>query len=352
LEEKLKNKEIIISIFALFILLVVSCSKENGQNGQNHTDAWKTVESNTEKTLWSIWGTKENNIWAVGDEGTIIHYDGTRWVNQKYDTECSLRDIQGYDENDVWAVGGLGFNPNSENEQKGIILHFNGKEWTMALDDSTHPLSAIWETSKDDIYAVGGTDAPGSSPGPYILHYDGTTWTPIESPEGLDSCRDIWGSVRDTFWVTTGDKILHYDKGKWEYIAEGLISDFAVNKIWGKSENNVYFSHCLGLISNWNGSTITDALRLSPSFEENNLMNFYGIWGDEQSERFAVGGYWKLTNGQGGLDGAMVYYFDGFDWTEHDVRNLSDTLYDVWGTSINNVWAVGVDGNILRFNSE
>jgi hypothetical protein len=72
---------------------------------------------------------------------------------------------------------------------------------------------------------------------------------------------------------------------------------------------------------------LDDALRLSPSFDENNLMNFYGIWGDEQSAMFAVGGYWTVIDSQGGLDGAMVYHFDGSVWTEHDVRDLSDTLY-------------------------
>ena len=42
----------------------------------NEDGEWKTMESGTEEYLLGIWGSSSKNIFAVGDNATILHYDG------------------------------------------------------------------------------------------------------------------------------------------------------------------------------------------------------------------------------------------------------------------------------------
>ncbi|MBC8044411.1 MAG: hypothetical protein IAF08_13315, partial [Rhizobacter sp.] len=57
--------------------------------------------------LTKMWGTSSNNLYAVGDLGTIIHYDGVSWKKMESGTSVDLTDIFGTpDGKHVWACGG------------------------------------------------------------------------------------------------------------------------------------------------------------------------------------------------------------------------------------------------------
>jgi photosystem II stability/assembly factor-like uncharacterized protein len=40
-----------------------------------------TSEQLTNYALYDIWGTSGNNIWVVGESGTVFHYNGSSWVD-------------------------------------------------------------------------------------------------------------------------------------------------------------------------------------------------------------------------------------------------------------------------------
>jgi hypothetical protein len=63
-----------------------------------------------ERSLWGIWGTSNERIIAVGDEGRIITYDRSTQVVRSHasPTNKSLYAIWGSSENDVWIVGEAG----------------------------------------------------------------------------------------------------------------------------------------------------------------------------------------------------------------------------------------------------
>jgi hypothetical protein len=49
------------------------------------------------------------NVWAVGDNGTVLKWNGTAWVAQSVGvTNSSLYSVWGADANNVWAVGSGG----------------------------------------------------------------------------------------------------------------------------------------------------------------------------------------------------------------------------------------------------
>lgn len=96
----------------------------------------------------AVWGTSEDNVWAVGSGGTI-----DRWTAAKGWTAWSLpsqrdvdfRGIWGSSPNDVFAVG-----------SGGRILHFDGKAWAPQVHDNRgENLNAIWGFNSGDVFAVG-----------------------------------------------------------------------------------------------------------------------------------------------------------------------------------------------------
>jgi|GEM_PF-2170615 len=59
-------------------------------------------------TFNSVWGSSENNVFAVGTGGTIIHYDGTSWTKMTSSTTNNLLSVFGVVGGDVIAVGANG----------------------------------------------------------------------------------------------------------------------------------------------------------------------------------------------------------------------------------------------------
>jgi len=144
--------------------------------------------------LKDAWIVDENNIWVVGEiivpdtdsswNGTgfetfnAAHWDGSHWNLSRFERGVPLNSIWYFDENDIWAAG--------------IPIHWDGEKWDFyhlwdmgILDDNDGGVEHIWASSPADIYFVG---RKGS-----IVHYDGSSFTKIESGTNL-SIKDIWGS--------------------------------------------------------------------------------------------------------------------------------------------------------------
>lgn len=72
----------------------------------------------TTRTLQSVWGSSGSDVFAVGRNGTILHYNGTSWSPMKSSTTQWLHGVWGSSGSDVFAVG-----------SGGTILHCrDGKE--------------------------------------------------------------------------------------------------------------------------------------------------------------------------------------------------------------------------------
>ena len=74
---------------------------------------WKTMSSGTTQTLRGLWETADNNIFAVGDQGTIVQYDGTGWAAVPSGVQVNLRAVWGSSATNIYAVG-----------DNGTVLHY------------------------------------------------------------------------------------------------------------------------------------------------------------------------------------------------------------------------------------
>jgi hypothetical protein len=129
--------------------------------------------------LKDAWIVDENNIWVVGNIETdsetynAAKWDGKEWtifrISFYYRSDLispELYSIYYFSENDIWVT------------TFGLPVHWDGTTWTlyhiqdMGLDASAG--FGIWGTSSSNMYFVG---LNGS-----IVHYDGSTFTKMESP--------------------------------------------------------------------------------------------------------------------------------------------------------------------------
>jgi photosystem II stability/assembly factor-like uncharacterized protein len=58
--------------------------------------------------LYGVWGSSENNVFAVGSWGTILHYDSNTWSAMSSGTTNHLNGVWGSAGNNVFAVGTSG----------------------------------------------------------------------------------------------------------------------------------------------------------------------------------------------------------------------------------------------------
>src|SRR5262249_47031270 len=111
--------------------------------------------------LLDVWGSADDQFWAVGDTGTVVRWDGMTWLKvptaRMGGVMQNLRAVWGSGDDDVWIVG-----------TDGAVLHWNGERFELRAPNVHESLNDVWGRAKDDVYAVGSNGM--------ALHYDGGGW--------------------------------------------------------------------------------------------------------------------------------------------------------------------------------
>lgn len=185
-----------------------------------------------------IWGTSASNLWSISMNG-IWHWDGTRWTLAET-RWTNLRDIGGSAANDIWAVG-----------SDGLIVHYDGTQWTEVPSATTATLWAVSVRAADDAWATG--DGTG------VVHWDGQAWKVIYPATNMYPNTDIasisptealiLSSVGDVILrvTTTGDEPTVYGSGQ-------LGKAWAV---WAFSPTDVWTVGAWSSIQHYDGTTWT-----------------------------------------------------------------------------------------------
>jgi hypothetical protein len=128
-----------------------------------------------------------NDVWAVGQRQVgsrlfpvIGHYDGTAWTEVETPTlrdvgpETALVSVAGDDDGTLWAVG-----------QGGVSLRFDGQRWKQVSVPKVAGAYIEFEKVRwlgaDGLWAVGyATDDGGRHP--VALHWNGRAWQRVQVP--------------------------------------------------------------------------------------------------------------------------------------------------------------------------
>ncbi|HEX2980875.1 MAG TPA: PKD domain-containing protein [Anaerolineaceae bacterium] len=129
---------------------------------------FEVIDTGKRQDLNDIWGFPANIAYAVGNEGTLMRYDGAAWqrLDDPLSTRQNLNGVWGSSPQDLFVVG-----------DSGAIYHFNGTAWSRQAAPTNSFLLDVWGCGPNDVFAVGEDGA--------ILYYDGQTWTAQNS--GLTS---------------------------------------------------------------------------------------------------------------------------------------------------------------------
>jgi len=223
---------------------------------------WSSMDSGTSNTLKGVWGSSANDVFAVGDDGTIVHYNGDLWSSMDSGTDGVFEDVWGSSSIDVLVVG---------RDRK--VLRYDGTSWSSIENDigrNADNLYGIWGTSSDDIYIVGDYGT--------VLHYDGTLWS---DHNVTGSFKSVWNeSPTDVFVVGNSRSVKHYDGTLWSSMDSGALND--LDSIWGTSSNDVFAVGQGGTIIHYNGDSWT-------SMDSGTGAIFYDIWGVSSGYVFTVG---------------------------------------------------------------
>jgi hypothetical protein len=78
--------------------------------------------------LTKLWGTDKANIYAIGINGTIVHYNGVSWRRIESSTNLGLTDIWGGANNKIYTVG-LNYG-----QALGVVLKYNGHAFQKLIE--------------------------------------------------------------------------------------------------------------------------------------------------------------------------------------------------------------------------
>ncbi|MCL7488216.1 MAG: 6-bladed beta-propeller [Desulfobulbaceae bacterium] len=330
-----------------------------GQDGMIlHHDGtdWSFMDANTEEDLFGVWGSIDPDsngvdVFAVGSGGVIVHYDGIDW-NVMASLGTDLQGVWGFSPLDVYAVG-----------QHGVIFHYNGANWTEMESPTNNDLHGIWGifdagTNNIAIYVVGERGT--------IASYDGARWRTVKSATKND-LYGVWGSSRFEVYAVGRDGIvLKSGAKKWNKVDSPTTRH--LKGIWGTSFSDIYAVGSAGTIIHHDGQGWS-AMN-SPTVKDLNC-----VWGSWQTGVFAAGqdltllyhdgGKWQSLvaaleglNSVWGRSASDVYavgmlgtilHYDGYEWDAMD-SPVTTTLNSIRGGRITDIFAVGTGGAILRYN--
>ena len=146
-----------------------------------------------------------NDVWAVGfkigpdnpDFGLqlIEHWNGTSWSVDTTGPEIegdSLSGVTVVSSNNVWAVGAAGGN--------ALVEHWDGTSWSIVSNSviaGAGRLSAVSADSANDVWAVG----QAGNGGPPILHFNGTTWSQVATPNPSMEANSVTALSPTNVWA-------------------------------------------------------------------------------------------------------------------------------------------------------
>lgn len=289
-------------------------------------DSWTSTTSVTGR-LYGVWGSSPSDIYAVmgmqGRENIFLYYDGNNWNTIRHDFGNYILGVHGTSSSDIFMVG-----------RGGLIVHYDESEWNQMSGFGTtiNYINSIWGASSTDVYAVGGRwDYPEQKYYSMMLHYDGSSWSNVESKTDR-YIYDIWGaSSTDIFYVGRGGIIKHYNGKLWTKMFSGV--ETSIYGIWGSS-SDVFAVGQNGLILHYDRNSNNVWTKMTSGTDA----FLYDVWGSSPSDVFAVGYNYNYDTQK---STPVILYYDGTSWSEMETGITSGSLSRVGGLSSTDVFAIG-----------
>ena len=201
-------------IVCTFIGVLIGCGKKTPTDSGG-VSYWHKVESPTTRCLSSVYFSSQNDGWAVGAGGTILHYDGSNWEMIESPTMGPIIKVQFLSPNDGWAA--------AEEEDSCIILHYTDNEWSVHSKFKLlgHPTDMFFLSPTNGWVTAWAFDKASLKQEAAMYHWDGSSWYDV-SPFYANLYSVFFVDENDG-WVSGHicgiepyDNFAHYDGAEWD----------------------------------------------------------------------------------------------------------------------------------------
>jgi hypothetical protein len=257
-----------------------------------------------------MWGFPDGSFYAVGEAGTVLRHDGATTSLVDVPTREDLRGIWASGPGDIYVCG-----------LNGTLIHFNGSTWLGEKTPTKKHFYAVWASGTDDVF-VAGADG-------IVWNWHDGTWTDYSVVPG-QRLVSIWGYTHDEVYVGGSRGALYrFDGSRWTrvIIFGDPTIDVEIYDLWGPAPGAISLVDRWNILwfdgSTWNGIQVVQS-------------NGLGLWGFALNQQIAVS------------DQVSTHWVNG-QRTSYPTPT-SEPLFDVWGTSMSNCFAVGRSGSMAHFD--
>jgi len=168
-------------------------------NGTRWAQVASPDPSRSGNQLFAVSAASPSDVWAVGESGTssprglMLHWNGTAWAQVPIPHPGrgtgTLTGVDALSRSDAWAVGSYDTGRGTRISAKTLVLHWNGTNWTQVTTPSPGPvpmidsLAEVSALSPSDAWAVGESTISNGNTEPLVLHWNGTSWAQVASPQ-------------------------------------------------------------------------------------------------------------------------------------------------------------------------
>lgn len=264
-------------------------------------------------SLLAVWGAGPDAVWAVGDRGRVLAYDGAAWHLADPGPTDYLAGVWGTGPDNVFVAG-----------YNGRVLRFDGGRWWLLPTGVTNDFNGIWASGPRDAFAVGDRGV--------ILHYDGTCWRPQAT--GTD---DLFFGVSGTgpgdVWAVGGrGNVAHFDGALWHAVdVRAVAPDAHFVGVWAAAPGEVYVVGTGGTVLHLHDGRWTRADAGTGA-----LLRW--VWGTGPTDVWVAG------------DGATVRQFDGAVWRPVEIGVEVPAVTDPMGGdehAVRGAWRSGPGGTTV-----
>ena len=149
--------------------------------------AWSRAETDTTSGLLAVSGAR-NDLWAVGEGGTIVHCVEGRWLRASSPVRTDLHAVSVLAPGQAWAVGA-----------DGCVLHLKDDQWREVDVGRNVHLHGVFAFSNEDVWVVGDACT--------ILHWDGRSWRAVPSDTREELFATYGADDRDV-WIVGSDSLI------------------------------------------------------------------------------------------------------------------------------------------------
>ncbi|RMG23857.1 MAG: hypothetical protein D6732_24355 [Methanobacteriota archaeon] len=257
-----------------------------------------------------------DNVWVVGEIRTeepdtvhnlpytvynAAHWDGYEWALNKLPAVTYSGSISQMPLTSIYAISPEGIWCSA---YAGSYVYWNGQEWASEwVPEMNGVINAIWGTSSSDVYFVGGNGS--------IVHYDGSSFTIMDSPTSQD-LNGIVGVVNPE-----ANAVRLWAYGWTDYPHRGLLLEFDENTwniVWNETQ---------------------------PFYDDHNYLE-PTVW--------ATNDYVFIYTG--GRDDGMIARHKIHDFNDYEIlyHTINGFIRDIHGNNKNDIFFVGDFNNVMHYN--